>query len=60
MSGGSDIRPMYAVAIQHAIASGDVDEMKKVAKEAEQHLQDYGNISAAREALNVEIMKAGG
>jgi hypothetical protein len=54
----SDIRPLYGVAIRHAICSGDVDQMKSVAKDAEDHLGEYGNVSAALEALKVEIEKA--
>lgn len=49
---------LYGVAIREAIASGDVEQMRSVAKEAEEHLQEYGNISAAAEALKVEIQKA--
>jgi phage shock protein A len=57
MTNGS-IRPLYAVAIGEAVASGDVEKMKEVAKQAEEHLQEYGNISAAAEALKVEIARA--
>lgn len=49
---------LYGVAIREAIASGDVEQMRSVAKEAEEHLQEHGNISAAAEALKVEIQKA--
>jgi hypothetical protein len=49
---------LYGPAIRDAIASGDVDKMKDVAKQAEEHLQEYGNISAAAEALKVEIARA--
>jgi hypothetical protein len=51
-----DVRP-YGVAIQQAIASGDVAQMKAVAKQAEQHVKDYGNVPAALEALKIEIAK---
>jgi hypothetical protein len=51
-----DVRP-YGVAIQQAIASGDVAKMKAVAKQAEQHVKDYGNVPAALEALKIEIAK---
>lgn len=51
-----DVRP-YGVAIQQAIASGDVAKMKAVAKLAEQHIRDYGNVPAALEALKIEIAK---
>ena len=49
---------LYGVAIREAIASGDVEQMRSVAKEAEEHLQEHGNVSAAAEALKVEIEKA--
>jgi hypothetical protein len=51
-----DVRP-YGVAIQQAIASGDIAKMKAVAKQAEQHVKDYGNVPAALEALKIEIAK---
>jgi hypothetical protein len=51
------LRPLYAVTIQHAFASGDLAAMKKVAAEAEQHLAQYGNVGAALEALKMEIAK---
>jgi hypothetical protein len=51
-----DVKP-YGLAIQQAIASGDVAKMKAVAKQAEQHLKDYGNVPAALEALRIEIAK---
>lgn len=49
--------PPYGTAIQEAVASGDVQRMKDVAKAAEQYLQDYGDVSAALAALKVEIAK---
>ena len=48
---------LYAVAIHNAAASGQLNQMKKVAAEADQHLKDHGNVSAALEALKVEIAK---
>lgn len=54
-----DVKP-YGLAIQQAIASGDVAQMKAVAKQAEQHLKDYGNVPAALEALRIEIAKLAG
>lgn len=50
--------PPYGVAIQEAAASGDLKKMKAVAKQAEEHLAEYGNVSAALEALRLEIAKA--
>lgn len=52
------LRPLYGVCIQEAIASGDLSKMKSVAAEAEQYLAEHGNISAALEALKVEIAKS--
>jgi HPt (histidine-containing phosphotransfer) domain-containing protein len=51
-----DVKP-YGIAIQQAIASGDVAKMKAVARQAEQHLKEYGNVPAALEALKIEIAK---
>ena len=55
---GPDIIPMYAVAIGDAIAGGELDKMKEVAQQAEEHLSQTGNVSAALELLKVEIAKA--
>jgi hypothetical protein len=49
--------PLYAVTIQHACAGGDLSEMKKCLAEGEQYLAQHGNISAALEALKMEIAK---
>ena len=53
---GSDVRP-YGTAIHQAIAGGDLAKMKAVAAEAERHLHEYGNVSAALEGLKIEIAK---
>jgi phage shock protein A len=58
MAADEGIHVLYGPAIREAIASGDVDKMKEVEKQAEEHLQEYGNISAAAEALKVEIARA--
>src|SRR5438105_1999282 len=39
--------PPYGVAIQQAIVRGDLNEMKILLKEAEAHLSDAGDVSAA-------------
>lgn len=49
--------PPYGVAIHQAVASGDLDQMKAVAQAAEDYLDSHGNVSAALEALKVEIAK---
>lgn len=52
--------PPYGVAIREAVASGDLDEMRRVADLAEEHLKEVGNVAAALEALKLEIAKAEG
>ncbi len=48
---------LYGVSIHRAIASGDLAQMKNVAKEAEQYLAQAGDLPAALEALKIEIAK---
>jgi uncharacterized protein DUF1843 len=48
----------YGPAIQEAVASGDLKKMKAVAKAAEEHLHQHGNVASALEALKVEISRA--
>jgi hypothetical protein len=50
-------RPLYAVTIHHCVAKGDLTEMKALANEAERHLHEHGNVSAALESLKIEIAK---
>ena len=52
----TDVRP-YGVAVQQAVASGDLQQMKAAAALAEKYLSDHGNIAAALEALKIEIQK---
>jgi len=47
----------YGVAIHQAIASGKLDQMKRMAKEAESYLAEHGDISSALEVLKAEIAK---
>ena len=54
----STIRPLYGVVIHEAICSGDIHRMKQVAKEAEQYLQQAGDLPTALQALKIEIAKA--
>lgn len=49
--------PLYGVTIHKCIAGGNLDEMKKLAKQAEEHLHEYGDVRSALEALKVEIAK---
>lgn len=48
---------IYGDAIQQAIISGDLHEMKKVAKDAEEHLRQTGDVRLALELLKLEITK---
>ncbi|HEV3001650.1 MAG TPA: DUF1843 domain-containing protein [Solirubrobacteraceae bacterium] len=52
----AEVRP-YGPAIHEAIASGEVDRMREVLSQAEQHLSEHGNVSAAVEALRAEIAR---
>jgi hypothetical protein len=47
----------YGVSIHRSIAKGDLAEMKALARQAEQYLRENGNVSAALEALKIEIAK---
>jgi len=49
--------PPYGVAIHQAIASGNLDQMKRVAKEAETHLAEHGDAWTALEVLKAEIAR---
>jgi len=49
--------PLYAVSIHKCIAGGELAKMKALAEEAETFLRDHGNVSAALEALKIEIAK---
>jgi uncharacterized protein DUF1843 len=57
MAGGI---PPYGVAIQQAIASGDVKKMTKAADDAEQHLKKYGDVAGSLKNLRAEISRLGG
>lgn len=49
--------PIYGVTICEAVVSGDLARMKEVAKQAEEHLRECGNVPAAYESLKMEISK---
>ncbi len=51
------IQPLYGVTIHHCIARGDLNEMKKLVVQAEQHLKDHGDVRASLELLKAEIAK---
>jgi hypothetical protein len=50
--------PLYASTIHEAVARGDLDEMKKLEAQAQEHLSEWGNVPAAVEVLRAEIAKA--
>ena len=54
---GSTPIPLYAVPIQQAAASGDLQRMKAIVQQAEEWLKETGDVSAALEALKLEIAK---
>ena len=43
--------------IHQACESGDLDEMRKLAAAAEEHLAEYGDVPRALEDLKAEIAK---
>ena len=47
----------YGPAIQQAIVGGNVRTMKAVAKAAEKHLAEYGDVRSALAVLKAEIAK---
>ena len=49
--------PPYGTAIHQAITSGSLDQMKRVAKEAETYLSEHGDVRSALEVLKVEIAR---
>jgi hypothetical protein len=49
------IQPLYAVPIQHACQSRDLDEMKALAARAEEYLAAEGDIAAELAALKAAI-----
>ncbi len=49
--------PPYGVAIQEAVASGDLAKMKEAAQQAEQYVREWGDVSSALEVLKLEISK---
>jgi hypothetical protein len=47
----------YGVAIQQAVASGNLKDMKAMVKVAEQHLKEHGDVASALAVLRIEIAK---
>jgi Domain of unknown function (DUF1843) len=48
---------VYGVPMRDAAAKGDLAEMKALAAQAQQHLAEHGDVSAALEVLKLEIAK---
>jgi hypothetical protein len=55
--GGGPFHPLYASAIHNCIAQGELPAMKRLLTEAEAHLKEHGDVSAAVESLRLEITK---
>lgn len=49
--------PPYGVAIQEAVASGDLTKMKEAARQAEEYTREWGDVSSALEVLKLEISR---
>lgn len=49
--------PPYGVAIQEAVASADLTKMKEAARQAEEYIREWGDVSSALEVLKLEISK---
>jgi len=49
---------VYGCGIRDSIVRGELDDMRRLVREAEQHLVEYGNVPAALELLKAEIAKA--
>jgi len=55
--GGVGPRPLYASPIHRVIVGGDLGEMKALALEAKQYLEQHGDVAAALDTLQLEIAK---
>ena len=53
-------RVLYGVPIHQAKESGDLEQMRKVAAEAEQHLKEHGDVAGALKELKAEIARVEG
>ncbi|ALI04618.1 DUF1842 domain-containing protein [Pseudomonas sp. FW306-02-F02-AA] len=51
------VRPLYAVAVQQAQASGDLAQLKSVVSQGEQQLANSGALRSALEQLQAEIAR---
>jgi hypothetical protein len=57
VSDGPVIRPLYAVAIQNSIASGDLAQMQDLSAQADRLMADQGDLGGAVTALKAQIAK---
>lgn len=53
-------RALYGGAITDAIASSDLDNLRKLEAEAEAHLKKYGDVPTLLSLLKLEIAKLQG
>lgn len=53
----SPVVPPYGVAIQQAVATGDLRKMKAAASQAEKYLAAHGNVAESLAVLQLEIAK---
>jgi uncharacterized protein DUF1843 len=53
----SHVIPLYAVPIQEAVASGDVQRMKGLVTHAEEYVKTHSEIAGAVEKLKAEIAR---
>ena len=51
---------LYGPAMRDAAAKGDLEEMRSLVQQAEEHLREHGSVPAALEVLKAEIAKAEG
>lgn len=51
---------LYGVVMHQAIATGNLQEMKRVAQQAEEHLKEFGDVRSSLEHLKIEIAKLEG
>jgi hypothetical protein len=49
--------PPYGVAIDRTIATGDLAQMREMARQAQNWLAEHGDVSAALETLKAEIAR---
>jgi hypothetical protein len=48
---------LYGPPMQEAVAKGDLQQMKTLAAQAEEHLATHGDVHAALEVLKAEIAR---